>query len=33
MTPGRMRIGGLVFLVLGAILVWTGVYLWSGVMR
>jgi hypothetical protein len=33
MTPQRMRLGGLVFLILGAVLVWIGVYLLTGVLR
>lgn len=33
MTPQRMRLGGLVFLILGAALVWIGVYLLTGVLR
>lgn len=32
MTPERMRLGGVVFLLCGAALVWIGVYLLSGVM-
>lgn len=29
----RLRVGGLVFLILGALLVWIGVYLLSGVLQ
>lgn len=33
MDPRRMRTGGVVFLLLGAALIWIGVYLVSGVLR
>lgn len=30
---GRMRVGGAIFLLSGAALVWIGVYLFSGILR